>query len=515
MHVGNSTRHIDLDPRDARRGPLRRHDRRRHEVFFTTADHLTGDDTDASADIFRADVGSASATADPGLERAPVAPGTPTPATPTADLERPGTPGAPSCGDVAIAGGGGVAAGRAAPSTSSAPRSSTGLNGDRRTSRTSTSPDPGRQPALRRHDRADEPGRRSARRRQSAPRRPGDFQVTPQRRRRGVHLERCADRRRERRAFRGLPLRPGRAEARLRLVPADRRPRRTTTRSCRTRLGLTDDGRVFFTPPSRSPRSDTNGAERRLRVEASGGPAADLDRHQPLDSRLLSVSATVPTSSSSPATRSSPEDQNGPGRRSTTPARRRLLVQLQAPPCKASDECHGPGTAAVRAARHRHLPGGRRPGRSRHRREAPLPRQRVKAPRHLRQGKRTSAGKEALATRPAAWLVTTMAVETMTNSIRRPSRGHGPRRCRRRRGVRPTPASRSRVRSRHHDSRRSAGTPTSRPTSPSQTRARPETAKNIDRQPPGGGLRQSQRDPAVHARSTSRSTSARRLPGRR
>ena len=127
MHIGNSPNSVQVA--DTTNGVLfNGMTSDGSKVFFTTADQLAGD-TDTSADLYRADVGTSSATVCAGLDR-DRRPATPTPATRSrAKKARTGTSspaGRTNCGVVGARRRSRAWRPATAPSSSSRPRNSTG-----------------------------------------------------------------------------------------------------------------------------------------------------------------------------------------------------------------------------------------------------------------------------------------------------------------------------------------------------------------------------------------------------
>ena len=151
------------------------------------------------------------------------------------------------------------------------------------------------------------PHRQPARHRQrqrAGTRHTADFQVNPDRRRRRLHLDPAADRLRQRRPPRGLPLRRAERRPRLRLLQPDRRAGdRRRDASPPTASSLTDDGRVFFNSdrrpgrprPERQARTSMSGSRRtgtEPSLRSAGGCIELISTGtSPFDSSLLGVSA--------------------------------------------------------------------------------------------------------------------------------------------------------------------------------------------------------------------------------
>ena len=154
MNVGDSSKSIDLTP-GTTSGVL--YDGMTEDgstVYFTTADRLNGEDTDNSADIYEAQVGSSSAT----LHLVSMGSGgagnsdscTPLPNSVNQHWNTTGRNA--NCDVVAVGGGGGVAGPKTAASISSAPSCSTAAPNPRTarpTSPTSISTVPARDAAIR------------------------------------------------------------------------------------------------------------------------------------------------------------------------------------------------------------------------------------------------------------------------------------------------------------------------------------------------------------------------------
>jgi hypothetical protein len=122
-------------------------------------------------------------------------------------------------------------------------------------------------------------------------------------------------------------------------------PAKTDTGLSPYGLNLTDDGRVFFTSAEGLVLSDTN--QRRDAYEWEGGTAvAKISTgRSSYDSSLLSVSASGVDAFFFTRDVLVPQDENG-GAVKVYDAREGggYPQSSAAPPCAASDECHGPGT---------------------------------------------------------------------------------------------------------------------------------------------------------------------------
>ena len=122
-------------------------------------------------------------------------------------------------------------------------------------------------------------------------------------------------------------------------------PAKTDTGLSPYGLNLTDDGRVFFTSAEGLVLSDTN--QRRDAYEWEGGTAVGKisTGRSSYDSKLLSVSANGVDAYFFTRDVLVPEDENG-GAVKVYDAREGggYPQSSAAPPCAASDECHGPGT---------------------------------------------------------------------------------------------------------------------------------------------------------------------------
>jgi hypothetical protein len=114
-----------------------------------------------------------------------------------------------------------------------------------------------------------------------------------------------------------------------------------------TGLNLADDGRVFFTSPDQLVLRDSNKKKDAYEWE-NGVPQLISTGNGANDSGLLSVSADGLNAYFFTRLVLVPEDQNGTAMK-IYDARENggFPYQQPAPPCQASDECHGPGTPSA------------------------------------------------------------------------------------------------------------------------------------------------------------------------
>jgi hypothetical protein len=112
-------------------------------------------------------------------------------------------------------------------------------------------------------------------------------------------------------------------------------------------LSLSDDGRVFFDSTDPLIPSDLNGAEDVFEWrEGKIGPISSGT--SPIDSSLLSISADGTDAYFFTRQTLAPQDENGNSVKIyDARAGGGFLFDPARPPCKASDECHGPGTQAA------------------------------------------------------------------------------------------------------------------------------------------------------------------------
>jgi hypothetical protein len=111
-------------------------------------------------------------------------------------------------------------------------------------------------------------------------------------------------------------------------------------------LSLTNDGRVFFTSGEPLAPRDLDGKKDAYEWE-NGQTQLISSGTSPFDSGLLSVSADGTDAYFFTHDVLAPQDENGPLTK-IYDARENggFFVSPPPPPCVASDECHGPGTAA-------------------------------------------------------------------------------------------------------------------------------------------------------------------------
>jgi sugar lactone lactonase YvrE len=111
-------------------------------------------------------------------------------------------------------------------------------------------------------------------------------------------------------------------------------------------LSITDDGRVFFTTPDQLVLADSNG-NRDVYEWEEGAPQLISAGTSPFDSALLTVSADGVDAHFFTHDVLSPQDLNGAVTK-IYDARENggFFIVPPPPPCVASDECHGPGSAA-------------------------------------------------------------------------------------------------------------------------------------------------------------------------
>ena len=113
--------------------------------------------------------------------------------------------------------------------------------------------------------------------------------------------------------------------------------------------GLSDDGRVFFTTADPLDPRDLNGGNLDVyEWSPATGPALISTGISPFDSRLLSVTRNGTDVAFFTHDVLTAGDRNG-NLTKIYDAREKggFYVQQVAPPCKASDECHGPGTQSA------------------------------------------------------------------------------------------------------------------------------------------------------------------------
>ena len=310
------------------------------QVLFTTVDKLA-DDTDASADLFRADVGTASSTVS-RVSSGTGGTGNTDACTPEADWNAVG--GAPSCGTVAIAGGGGVASGDGTAFFLSPELLDGGANG------IAGEPNlyvahPGQAPhfVATIDSGLSNPLVKDAVE-ESATRRFGDFQVTPD----GGFAAFSATRSINGAVNHGhyAVYRYDAAGAGVECVSCG--PSGTDdTRLSESGLNLTNDGRVFFTTTEQFVLRDTNEADDAYEYE-DGITQLISSGTSPTGSSLLAVSGDGRDAYFFTRDTLSPEDLNGsPMKIYDARAEGGFLYSAPPFPCAASDECHGPGTQAA------------------------------------------------------------------------------------------------------------------------------------------------------------------------
>jgi hypothetical protein len=312
------------------------------EVYFTSKDQLLGSDTDSSADLYRADVGSTSAT----LEL--ITTFNSDACDPVAALGREnwnevGASSTESCSALAVAGGGGVAAQGGAIYFLS-PEQLDGAEG------TLNAPNLYRAGSSIEFVATLEAGNplvshavSDALERDTA-----DFQLTPDGEF-GIFSSKSS--------LTGFPNQghaqiyrheasSGAVEC-VSCTPTGAAPAADAMLASQG-LSITDDGRVFFTSRDQLVLQDTN--QRKDAYEWSEGEVGLISTGiAPRDSGLLSVSSDGKDAFFFTHETLVAEDANGSATKVYT-AREGggFLHNPPAPPCQASDECHGPGTAVAR-----------------------------------------------------------------------------------------------------------------------------------------------------------------------
>jgi hypothetical protein len=342
MHLGSSPNAVDLAPGSATGVLYDGMSADGSRVFFTSKDKLLPTDTDASADIYAADVDSAG-----DVTLSLVSAGNSSTCNPVSNSagEHWNTVGATAdCGAVAIGGGGGVA-GQSGTVYFLSPEQLDGANG------TLDQPNlyreaPGGSPSFVATLEPDNPLVLDSVK-ASAIRKAADFQVTPS----GGNAVFVS----------ALALSAAEGRGNVEVFRYDAPSDRVDCPSCdptnadvpgdaslpSNGLALTDDGRVFFTTPLPLLLNDTD--SRADVYEWSGGIQRLISAGtSPFDSVLLSVSADGIDAYFFTHDDLAPEEDQSGGLTRIYDARAgggffKLPTEV---PCAASDECHGPGTSA-------------------------------------------------------------------------------------------------------------------------------------------------------------------------
>lgn len=311
------------------------------KVYFTTEDALAGDG-DSSADLFRADVGSSSAVVT-RVSTGSGGSGDTNACTPTDDWNS--LEGGSDCGVLGIAGGGGVARGDGtvyflSPELLDGP--SNGVVGE---------PNlfvarPGGSPEFVATLAADDPLVQHAAS-DAASRHTEDFQLTP-----SGDVAAFGTR---------VPATGYATNGHLAVYRYDEPGNSLDCASCASTGaraesdavlpheggGLTDDGRVFFTSGDPLNLRDLNGGKTDVYEWQAGGPTLISTGTSEFDSALLNVSRDGRDVTFFTHDRLVAADHNGNlVKIYDARAGGGFYVQLAEPPCRASDECHGPGTVA-------------------------------------------------------------------------------------------------------------------------------------------------------------------------
>ena len=179
----------------------------------------------------------------------------------------------------------------------------------------------------------------------------GRLPAEPHRRRRRLPVDPAADRLRKRGTARSTAMtrRPIPSTAPPATRPASARP---ATRRCRHGLGVTNDGRVFFNSTEGLVDRDLNERKDAYEWKSRRRARADLDRHGRARRRASSaISADGTDAYFFTREKLVAGDDNG-SRVKVYDARSVGGFPFVPPavPCKASDECHGPGSQAPAGA---------------------------------------------------------------------------------------------------------------------------------------------------------------------
>jgi hypothetical protein len=314
-------------------------------IFFTTPDQLA-DDSDASPDLFRADVGSTSAivsrvsTGSAGTGQTDAC----TPATGWNEVS-----GAADCGVLTFAGGAAIASEAGSIYFLSPEKLDGASNGDQDQANLYVA-DPGGSPkfvatidSASGKDTIDDPAITRARE-DSEQRTFGDFQVTPN----GSFAAFSSAR-----SITGFDSKGHYAIYRYESAAPELEciscgPSGTAdVRLTESGLNLSDDGRVFFTSSEQFVLRDTNEALDAYEYEQGNTQLISSGTNR-IGSSLLGISGDGVDVYFFTRDTLSPEDQNGsPIKIYDARALGGFLYQAPSFPCAASDECHGPGTQAA------------------------------------------------------------------------------------------------------------------------------------------------------------------------